>query len=379
MLFFHRCGKRACFFCKTTCFFILGSAVGCPMPIKDKKEIFGLRHLNKKGSKMNKRVLRLTTIFFLALFVQSIHAQEPVVMKFPHVANENTPKGQMAVKFKELVAKRLEGKVVVEIYPEGSLYGDNNVLEAMLLGDVQMAAPSVSKFGAYCKGMQVFDLPFLFADRTAVFRFQQSSEGRHLLESLAKKGFIGVGYLNDGLKVLSATRPLVAPADASGLRFRIQPSRVLEAQFYALDALPVKKPFPQLATLLQDNAIDGQENTWANIFTSKIFKAQPFITESNHGIVSFLVVVSAGFWQNLEKPVRLEIRRSLEEAIAFGNDLVESSSKRARQEIIASHAATIIPLSEFERALWEKAMKTVWRTFEQEMGRELIETAYQSH
>jgi len=319
------------------------------------------------------------TIFIFAVLVQLSHARQPIVMKFSHVADENTPKGQMALKFKELVDKRLDGKVVVEIYPEGLLYGDNNVLEAMLLDDVQIAAPSVSKFGAYCKGMQVFDLPFLFENRNSVARFQQSSPGRHLLDVLAKKGLIGLGYLNDGFKVLSANRPLVVPIDAAGLRFRIQPSRVLEAQFKVLDAIPVKKPFPQITALLQDNAIDGQENTWANIITRRIFMEQPYITESNHGIVSFLVVVSASFWQSLEEPVRLELQRSLEEAIVFGNDLVESSSRRARQEIMASRATKIIALSEQEKSQWKNAMKPVWQKFEQEMGKELIETAYLSN
>lgn len=327
---------------------------------------------------MNKMIFNLMAIFISFFCIQVSHAQQPIVMKFPHVAHEDTPKGQMALKFRELVAERLGGKVIVELYPEGRLYGDNNVLEAMLLGDVQIAAPSVSKFGTYCKEMQVFDLPFLFKDRRAVARFQQSRQGRLLLDALSEKGFIGLGYLNDGFKVFSASKPLVVPADAAGLRFRIQPSGVLEEQFSVLGAVPVKKPFSQLATLLQDNTVDGQENTWANIFTRRIHVAQPYITESNHGIVSFLIVVAASFWENLEEPIRHGLQLSFEEAIAFGNNLVKQKSSWARQEIAESSGVKIITLSEQERQQWKNALNPVWLKFEEKMGRALIETAYLS-
>ena len=105
----------------------------------------------------------------------------PITIKFSHVVAENTPKGQMANKFKELVAERLGGKVVVEVFPNSQLFGDNKVLEAMLLGDVQIAAPSLSKFDRYTKSLQLFDLPFLFKNMDSVEKFQKSDVGQKLL------------------------------------------------------------------------------------------------------------------------------------------------------------------------------------------------------
>jgi C4-dicarboxylate-binding protein DctP len=336
---------------------------------------------NEKVKMMQKLmiVISLVAIFVMNALVESALAEKPIVIKFSHVAAEDTPKGQMAIKFRELVAERLAGKVVVEVFPDSQLYGDNNVLEAMLLGDVQMAAPSVSKIGAYSKGMQVFDLPFLFDSRMAVERFQTSPEGRQLLNSLNEKGLVGLGYLNDDLKILSATKPLRVPADAAGLRFRIQPSQVLAAQFNVLHATSLKKPFSQITTLLQDNAIDGQENTWTNIFSKKIFVEQPYITVSNHGVVSFLVVTSATFLEKLKEPVRQEIQQALNEAIAFGNNLAEQYSSYARQKITASHHTEIITLSDTERLQWKNTMRSVWQEFEGDIGKKLIEAACQSN
>ena len=127
-------------------------------------------------------------------------AADPVVIKFSHVVAENTPKGQMANKFKELVAQRMGDRVVVEVYPNSQLFGDNKVLEAMLLGDVQMAAPSLSKFSRYTKKLALYDLPFLFRDMEAVERFQNGPAGQKLLRSVERKGLLGLGYLHNGLK-----------------------------------------------------------------------------------------------------------------------------------------------------------------------------------
>jgi C4-dicarboxylate-binding protein DctP len=118
-----------------------------------------------------------------------------IVIKFAHVVAENTPKGQAALKFKALVEQRLAGKVKVAVFPNSQLFNDNTVLNTMLLGDVQLAAPSLSKFGKYTKKLQVFDLPFLFKKNIqAADRFQQGPAGQKLLMSMKDKGLTGLGY-----------------------------------------------------------------------------------------------------------------------------------------------------------------------------------------
>lgn len=306
-------------------------------------------------------------------------AAKPIVIKFSHVVAENTPKGQMANKFKDIVAERLGGKVVVEVFPSSQLFGDNKVLEAMLLGDVQMAAPSLSKFARYSKKPQLFDLPFLFKDMAAVEKFQKSADGQKLLGSLEKKGLVGLGYLHNGLKQLSSSKPLRVPADAAGLKFRIMTSDVLAAQFRAVKATPLKKPFSEVFTLLQTKAIDGQENTWSNIFSKKFFEVQGYITESNHGVLDYLVVTSKEFWMELDDGLRTEIKKALDEAIAFGNKVAGEKSVDDRQKIIDSKRSELITLTDAERALWVEAMKPVWKQFEDEIGKELIDAAYGSN
>jgi len=317
----------------------------------------------------------LTTGLVLAatLIAAPVVQAGEIVIKFSHVVAENTPKGQAANKFRDIVNERLAGKVKVEVYPNSQLYGDNKVLEAMLLGDVQLAAPSLSKFKKYTKSLQLFDLPFLFKGIHAVERFQNSPAGQKLLLSMQKKGIIGLGYLHNGMKQISASKPLRVPADASGLKFRIMTSDVLAAQFQALDALPVKKPFSEVFTLLQTKAIDGQENTWSNIFSKKFFEVQPYITHSDHGVIDYLVVTSAEFWNGLPDDLRGEVKKALDEAIKFGNDVALQKAEGDMKKIADSGRSKILKLSADERQKWVDAMKPVWKKFESEIGKDLID------
>ena len=303
----------------------------------------------------------------------------PITIKFSHVVAENTPKGQMANKFKELVAERLADKVVVEVFPNSQLFGDDNVLEAMLLGDVQLGAPSLSKFDRYTKQLQVYDLPFLFKDMKAVDTFQQSEKGQELLKTIEKKGLVGLGYLHNGLKQISSSQPLKVPADAKGLKFRIMTSDVLAAQFEALDAVPLKKPFSEVFTLLQTKASDGQENTWSNIYSKKFFEVQPYITESNHGVLDYMVVTSKEFWMSLPDDIRAEVKKALDESIAFGNDVAAQKDTEDKQKIVESKRSEVIELTDEQRAQWVEAMKPVWKKFEKEIGKDVIDAAYASN
>ncbi|OMH38886.1 TRAP transporter substrate-binding protein [Motiliproteus sp. MSK22-1] len=326
--------------------------------------------------------LLASTIVCSALIIGTLDsavAANKITIKFSHVVAENTPKGKMANRFKSLLEQRVGERVEVDIYPNSQLFGDNKVLQAMLLGDVQIAAPTLSKFSRYTKKLQLFDLPFLFKDMEAVERFQSSDQGRSLLKSMERKGLIGLGYLHNGMKQLSANDPLRIPQDANGKKFRIMSSDVLQAQFEAVKAVPLKKPFSEVFTLLQTKAIDGQENTWSNIYSKKFHEVQPYITESNHGLVDYMVVTSVEFWQQLDNELRREIKQAMDEAIQFGNQVALEKSVSDRQAILDSKRSELITITDSQRQLWIDAVQPVWKQFESQIGNALIEAAVQSN
>jgi len=311
----------------------------------------------------------------LFLVAQPAFAEAPIVIKFSHVVADDTPKGRGALLFKKLVEERLAGQVKVEVFPNSTLFGDADELQALQDGKVQMLAPSLSKFEGYTRQLEVFDLPFLFDDLEAVKRFQKRDKSRELLHSMARSGIYGLGYWNNGMKQLSANRELRAPGDAKGLAFRIQPSSVITAQFGLLDATAVKLPFAETLKALQDGKVQGTENTWSNIGSQKLDTAQPFITETNHGVLSYMVISNQKFWNSMPYPVRTQLESIMEEVTVEVNKDAEALNQKERERVVANGKARIIALTPAERDAWRTAMQPLWKQFEGEIGTDVLRAA----
>ena len=304
-----------------------------------------------------------------------VHAADPVTIKFAHVVADNTPKGQGALLFKKLAEERLPGKVKVEVYPNSSLFGDGKEMEALLLGDVHMLAPSLAKFEHYAKAIQIYDLPFLFDDLAAADRFQSGPQGKALLRAMEDKNITGLAYWHNGMKQLSANKPLREPKDARGLKFRVQASAVLDEQFKAVRANPRKMSFAEVYQGLQTGVVNGTENTWSNYESQKVHEVQPYMTASDHGLIDYMVITNTKFWNGLPEDVRGELETIMEEVTAEVNRQADDLNQQARQAIAASGKTKIIELTPEQRAQWREAMKPVWKKFENEIGAELIEAA----
>ena len=335
----------------------------------------------KVPSRLRRHVLVTAGAAAVALSLPfAAQAQAPMVIKFSHVVAEKTPKGQGALKFKELAEKKLPGKVEVQVFPSSQLFGDAKEMEAVLLGDVQLIAPSLSKFDRYTKKIQLFDLPFLFDDIAAVDRFQSSPKGQELLTSMKNRGLIGLAYWHNGMKQLSTNKDkLTRPEDVKGLKFRIQASDVLEAQFRALNANPQKMAFAEVYQALQTGVVDGQENTWSNIYSQKFHEVQKTIAETNHGVIDYMVVANAKWWDGLPPDIKKGLSEAMAEATEYANKLAEDINQDDRKKIEAAGKAKIQKLSKEDLAAWRKAMEPVWKKFEGDVGRDLIEAALKSN
>jgi len=298
-----------------------------------------------------------------------------IVIKFSHVTNtDKHPKGIAATLLAKRVNEEMNGKACMEVFPNSSLYDDNKVLEAMLNGDVQIAAPSLSKFETFTKKFRLFDLPFVFENIDAVDRYQTSADGQKLLKSMERKGLLGLAFWHNGMKQLSASKPLLEPGDAKGLKFRVQPSEVLVAQFEALGANPQKMAFSEVYGALQTKVVDGQENTWSNIYGRKFFEVQDGVTETNHGIIDYLVVTSTEWWESLPADVRDQLSKIMAEVTEARNSESTAVNENAKKLVIDA-GGTVRQLTPAQRKAWIEAMKPVWEKFQDEIGIDTIEAA----
>jgi len=299
----------------------------------------------------------------------------PILIQFPHVTAPATPKGQAAERFKQVVEERLAGRVVVEVYPSGQLMSDDDSLDALAFGEVQMIAVSLSKLDRLTHKFQIFDLPFLFPDLATVERFQASTEGTALLDSMADKGLQGLAFWHNGMKQFGGPVAMRSPEDAKGLKFRIMESDVLQAQVLAIGGNPQKMAFGEVYQALQTGAVDAQENTWSNIYSSKFFEVQDYLMETNHGYLGYLVTVNPEFWSGLPDDIRDELSAIVAEVSVWANEKSSQINQEGKDKVIASGQSEVVSLTAGELADWQQVMRPVWEQFEGNIGADLIAAA----
>jgi C4-dicarboxylate-binding protein DctP len=322
---------------------------------------------------MRKMIFAAASVAALAT-VGPASAQAPIVIKFSHVVATNTPKGLAAEKFKELAEKYTGGKVKVEVYPNSQLYKDKEELEALQLGAVQMLAPSNSKFGPIgVKEFEVFDLPYILPDLPTLRKVTDGPLGAKLLKLLDAKGMTGLAYWDNGFKEMSANKKLVTPADYKGVKFRIQSSKVLEAQFRSLGSIPQVMGFGEVYQALQTGVVDGQENTWSNMYTQKMHEVQKYITETHHGYIGYVVVTNKKFWDGIPADTRAQLDKAMKEATAYGNGQSAKENDDAKAEIIKASKSEIIKLTPEQDSAMRKAMEPVYKDVASRVGQPLID------
>jgi C4-dicarboxylate-binding protein DctP len=303
--------------------------------------------------------------------------QEPIVIKFSHVVAADTPKGKAAQRFKELAEERTHGRVKVEVYPNSSLYKDGEEMSALQLGSVQMLAPSVSKFGPLgVAAFEVFDLPYIFPNREVLNRVIKGAVGRDLFGRLEPLGITGLAFWDNGFKVMSANKPLHMPADFRGMKMRIKSSKVLEAQFRALGAVPQVMAFSEVYQAMQTGVVDGSENSLPNLWTQKFYEVQKYVALSDHGYDGYAVIVNSKFWGGLPPDVRPALEQAMRDATAYQFELSLKDQKDSLDKIKATNRVQVYDLSDTEKAAWRAALLPVHKQMESRIGKDVIEAIY---
>jgi C4-dicarboxylate-binding protein DctP len=322
----------------------------------------------------------LPALAALALLVPCTgHAQAPIVMKFSHVVAPDTPKGKAAERLRQLVDERSKGRLKIEVFANSQLYKDKEEMEALQLGSVQLLAPSLAKFGPLgVKEFEVFDLPFLFKDDASFRAVTDGPLGKELFAKLESKGIKGLGYWDNGFHIMSANKPLHHVADFKGLKMRIQSSKVLDAQMRALGAIPQVMDFSELYQALQTGVVDGTEGVPSNFYTQKIYEVQKHITLSNHGHLSYALIVNKKFYDGLPADLRGILDGAVKDATTYANAIAATENKDALEKIRASGRTELYTPTPAEINEWKKALMPVHQEMQSRVGKATIEAAYRS-
>lgn len=326
--------------------------------------------------------VKIRTVFVglaAVTFSMMAMAQAPIVIKFSHVVAADTPKGKGSEFFAKKAAELTKGKVKVEVYANSTLYKDKEEMEALQLGAVQMLAPSLAKFGPLgAKEFELFDLPYMFDNYKELHAVTAGPVGKALFKKLETKGLVGLAYWDNGFKVMSANKPIRMPDDYKGLKMRIQPSTVLDAQMRAVGALPQKMAFSEVYQALQTGVVDGTENPPSNLYSQKMHEVQKYVALTNHGYLGYAVITNKKFWEGLPADVRGALETAMAEATKYANSIAQEENDKALAEVRKSGKSEILVPTAEQKMAMKKAMVKVHQQMADRIGKENIDAVYKT-
>jgi C4-dicarboxylate-binding protein DctP len=302
---------------------------------------------------------------------------ESFTIKLSHVTTEDTPKGLASQRFKELVEEKSGGRITVEIYPNSELYGDEDELQALQSGSVQMLAPSSAKFTTIAPEIQVLDLPFIFDTPEEIPQVvsEDSAVGQAIFENqaLADRNIKVMGLWDNGFMQLTANREVIEPEDMQGLKVRIQPSDVIQAQMEAWGAEPTPMAFAEVYNALQQGVIGGQENTYSNIFSQKFHTVQSHMTESAHHYLGYVLVINNEFFNGLPSELQQNVSEAANEATSYNREIALEENEEAKQQILETDIQFTELSSEQRQAFKDVVVPQVWDEYADVVGQDIIQ------
>ncbi|SDO17676.1 TRAP transporter substrate-binding protein [Vreelandella arcis] len=292
--------------------------------------------------------------------------------------SENSPQYISSQYFGEILEKRTDGRITVNVFPNSQLGDDVQMLEMLQTGTLDMTYPSSSAATGYVEELSVFDLPFLLPSREAAVEVLQSDVALDLLEGFEGTGLKPLAFSENGYRQLSnSARPVETPEDVAGLDVRGLSVRTMENPVHldiweALGANPTPMAFGELFSAMEQGVVDGQENPWSTILTSNFHEVQDYGTETRHVYTPFIMMLSERSWDSMapeyQELVMEAARQSAEYEIQLSAEYDEWSRKQLEER-----GMQITRLNDEQLAAFQEAVQPVYDEWAPRIGEELIE------
>lgn len=306
---------------------------------------------------------------------QSGSQDQTITIKLTHVNSPNSTWQKGSEKFKELVEKKSNGKIKVDIYPSGSLSGGNTrtMLEQLQSGAVDMTLHSTIIYSGFDNNFSVFSLPFLFPNRDVAYKLVDGPIGKEMLDSLDKIGIKGLAYWENGFRQLSnSKKEITKPADVAGLKVRIPEIKLFIAAFKALGANPTVMTAGELFTGLQQGVVDGQENPLNVISSLKLYEVQKYVTNWDYVWDPLVVGVNKKFFEGLSPENQKIITEAAIEAGTFERQATVEEEKALMTDLVTK-GMKITNLTAEQKAAFQKAMAPIYDEYRGILGKELVD------
>jgi TRAP-type transport system periplasmic protein len=323
---------------------------------------------------MNKRVgilvlalaLSIAPLLFAAVPVEA----QSMTLKVGHGAAPSNPRHVVGLQFADYVKQQSKGKITIELYPSEQLGSDRQMAEAVALGALDMSINSQGPVAIFNEKLLVFGLPFLFATPAQAYAALDGEPGNIIAADLLKQGIRVLAYWENGFRHISnSKRPIVKPEDLKGLKIRTPEDKITIAIFKALGANPAPLAFGELYMALSQGLFDGQENPITNIYYSKLYEVQKYISLSNHKYETCPFIVSEKTWQKLSKDDQALLT---EAALRFAKVHRELNLK-TNTDLLKEVEKLGVKVNQADVAAMRAATQSVYKEFEPTFGKDLVD------
>ncbi|WP_376873591.1 TRAP transporter substrate-binding protein [Albirhodobacter sp. R86504] len=323
---------------------------------------------------MSIKMLKLSAATLLGLAVTTAAYGADFTLTFAHVLTEDTPNARAAVKFKEEVEAKSDGRIEVQIRPAAQLGGDVEIIEQTQMGLVDIAIPPTGNLANFNEKMYLFDLPFLMNDNAAMARVLDGEVGTELLGTLEANNLHGIAMWGAGFRHMTNNlRPINGPEDLKGIKMRTLQAPTILSTYRAYGANPTAMAYVEVYNGLQQGVVEGQENPLANIASMKFYEVQKYMTLTGHAYHTYAAVMNKAKWESLPE----DLQTIVSDAMIVGRDAARQYTDEDEANIIdmIKDQIEIQPLSEEGRAAFIEASKPIYEEFAPKVTQELLDKA----
>jgi tripartite ATP-independent transporter DctP family solute receptor len=243
-------------------------------------------------------LLAATTLALpLATWAQDI---KPRLIRFGYGLNEQSNQGRAVRLFAEQVEKASGGKMKVRAIGAAALGPDVQMQQALIGGAQEMMVGSTATLVGITKEMALWDTPFLINNVKEADALLDGPIGQKVMDKLKDKGLVGLVYWENGFRNLTnSKRPVTKLEDLGDVKLRVMQNNVYLDSFKLLGANAIPLPFSELFSALETKTVDGQENPFNTILSSKFYEVQKYLSVTNHVYAPWIVTVSKKWWDTL--------------------------------------------------------------------------------
>ena len=323
------------------------------------------------------RILLKKVVVMMALGVMAVgNVSAVVTAKLGQPMPDAHPMAIAMNKFAELTAKYTNNNVKIQPFHNAVLGSDEKMLQSVQAGTLEFYIGTLAPLSTRIKEVQVWDLPFMFANKKEVYTVLDGESGKKIFEKLEPTGMVGLTWSAMGFRNLSNSKRAVTKLDdISGLKIRVMANPVALETWKTLGANAVPMAFAEVFTALEIKAIDGQENPLVHMYSNKMQEVQKFISLTNHVYTPVALVASKKFWDSLSAADKAGVQKAADEAKLLQRQLLDQGDK----EVIGKFEQAGVKVNEIaltDLAKIQDKVKPVVTKFAPQIGEDFIKEFY---